>query len=418
MSANTSSTPAIEKPKSNRAKIWFLVHSWMAMPIWAFVFFICLTGTIATVSQEIVWLADPASRANPPAQAGSLLSFDEIVAVVKNEHPEAIIQSISRPVKSQFALTARISYPDTTIRRLYVNPYTGVIQGEAPRFDFRQFIRGLHGWLLLPWNNGYSWGWYLVCITALPMLVSLITGLVVYKRFWRGFLRPRLRFNVNARVFWGDFHRLAGIWSIPFIAIISITSIWFLLQGILQDNQISFSTAGPPIYVDRADVPQPDGISPTPPFISLDEATAAVETAFPDFQASFVSMPGNAYAHYRIGGRSVSYPLLFENVSVNPYNAKIEQTRRIADLSWLEIITGSMRPLHTGDFVGLTLKLVYFFFGILLTMMVFSGMMIWTKRTFRDTAAVIRERKAKKTTTPPTTIPPVTTYALKEGESS
>jgi uncharacterized iron-regulated membrane protein len=386
----------------------------MAMPIWAFVFFICLTGTIATVSQEIVWLADPASRANPPAEAGPLLSFDEIVAVVNNGHPEAIIQSISRPVKSQFALTARISYPDTTTRTLYVNPYTGVIQGEAPRFDFRQFIRGLHGWLLLPWNNGYSWGWYLVCITAIPMLVSLITGLVVYKRFWRGFLRPRLRFNVNARVFWGDFHRLAGIWSIPFIAIISITSIWFLLQGILQDNQISFSTAGPPIYVDRADVPQPDGISPTPPFISLDEATAAVETAFPDFQTSFVSMPGNAYAHYRIGGRSVSYPLLFENVSVNPYNARIEQTRRISDLSWLELITRSMRPLHTGDFVGLTLKLVYFFFGILLTMMVFSGMMIWTKRTFRDTAAVIRERKIKKQ--PNTSQIPA--YALQEGEST
>ncbi|WP_327124045.1 PepSY-associated TM helix domain-containing protein [Nitrincola sp. A-D6] len=92
----------------------------------------------------------------------------------------------------------------------------------------------------------------------------------------------------------------------------------------------------------------------------------------------------------------MSYPLLFENVSVNPYTAEIEQTRRISDLSWLEIITGSMRPLHTGDFVGLSLKLVYFFFGILLTMMVFSGMMIWTKRTFRDTAAVLRTRKTNK----------------------
>lgn len=417
MPTSTSTKAITEKPRANRAKIWFLVHSWMAIPIWAFVFFICLTGTIATVSQEIVWLADPASRANPPAQARALLSFDEIVAVVNAGHPEAIIQSISRPVKSQFALTARISYPDTTTRTLYINPYTGVIQGESSRFDFRQFVRGLHGWLLMPWTNGYSWGWYLVSITAVPMLISLITGLVVYKRFWRGFLSPRLRFNVNARVFWGDFHRLAGIWSIPFIAIISITSIWFLLQGILQDNQVSFSTAGPPIYVDRADVPQLSSNSQTPPFISLDEATAAVETAFPDFQASFVSMPGNAYAHYRIGGRSMSYPLLFESVSVNPYNAKIEQTRRISDLSWLEIITGSMRPLHTGDFVGLSLKLVYFFFGILLTLMVFSGMMIWSKRTFRDTTAVLRERKIKQQPNKQmdSQIP---AYALKEGESA
>lgn len=48
----------------SRTRLWFLWHSWLAMPIWAFLFFICVTGTIAVVSTEITWLVDPSMRAS------------------------------------------------------------------------------------------------------------------------------------------------------------------------------------------------------------------------------------------------------------------------------------------------------------------------------------------------------------------
>jgi uncharacterized iron-regulated membrane protein len=53
----------------------------------------------------------------------------------------------------------------------------------------------------------------------------------------------------------------------------------------------------------------------------------------------------------------------------------------------LELVTESMRPLHTGDFGGIWVKLVWFFFGLLLSMMVLSGLLIWSKRTALATAA-------------------------------
>jgi len=385
------------KPKS-RTKLWFLVHSWLAMPIWLFVFFVCLTGSIATVSQEIIWLVDPSVRANQPADQTRVLTYDEIIDVVHSTAPEVYIENITRPVKSQFALSASVSYPDSTTATIYINPYTGAIQGTASGFDFRQFIRAIHGWLLLPFDNGFTFfsiGWYIVSFLGIPMLLSLMTGLMVYKRFWRGFFSPRLRINRGSRVFWGDFHRLAGIWSIPFILIISITGIWFLIQALLFDNSISISSSGPPIYVAREDVPT--NMGDEPPMISPSDAVAVVTQQYPNVKPERVSVPGNTYNHYIVNGRSQSYPLIIEHFSVNPYNGKIEKTKRLSDHSSLELVTESMRPLHTGDFVGLTLKLVYFFFGLLLTMMVFSGMSIWTKRTFKASQAVIRERKATHT---------------------
>ncbi|WP_040547870.1 PepSY-associated TM helix domain-containing protein [Pusillimonas noertemannii] len=380
--------------KVSKSKLWFLVHSWLALPLWVFVFFVCVTGTIATVSQEIVWLANPAVRANAPSDDAQMLGYDAILEVIEREHPGAVVEFISRPVKSQFALTARVAYPDATEASLYVNPYTGQIQGSTSGFSFQQFMRALHGWLLVPFTEGFSLGWYIVAFLGIPMLASLVTGLVVYKRFWRGFLKPKLRLRQGGRVFWGDFHRLAGIWSIPFIAIIGVTSIWFLIQAVLFDNQISFSTFGVPPIVAREDIPVVAAGQP-PPGITLDRAAQIAQQTFPDLEASFVSLPSNAYDHIRVGGRG-AYPLLFETMSINPYTGAVEHTRRVSDRSTLELVTGSMRPLHTGDFAGTWLKLVYAFFGLLLSMMVFSGMLIWTKRTAKETVAEVKRRKSAR----------------------
>ena len=79
-------------------------------------------------------------------------------------------------------------------------------------------------------------------------------------------------------------------------------------------------------------------------------------------------------------------------MEVNPYNGKVERTRRVSDRSALELVTNSMRPLHTGDFAGVWLKLIYLLFGLTLTTLVFSGMMVWTRRTALETVKLVRYR--------------------------
>ncbi len=189
--------------KKSRSKFWFLVHSWLALPIWFFVLIVCVTGTLAVVSQEIVWLVNPEMRASKPSDDAQLLSYDQVIAAIKHAQPQTQVQGIVRPDESHFALEVSVTYPDGRPDKVYVNPYSGVIQGSAPTFNFRGFTRALHGWWLVPFTNGYSWGWYLVSLLGLPLLTSLVTGLVVYKRFWKGFFRPTLRIRHGARIFWG-----------------------------------------------------------------------------------------------------------------------------------------------------------------------------------------------------------------------
>ena len=374
--------------KKSRSKLWFLVHSWLALPIWFFVLIVCVTGTLAVVSQEIVWLANPDVRASKPSDDAELLSYQQVLTAINQAEPQTIVESISRSDESHFALTASVSYPDGRSVSVYVNPYTGVIQGISPDFNFEAFTRALHGWWLVPFTNGFSWGWYLVSFLGIPLLVSLITGLVVYKKFWKGFFKPTLRFNHGARIFWGDFHRLSGIWSIWFIAVISITGIWFLIEALLFDNHISISSEPVIPVVARESVPVSADGSP-PKIIDLDNAILIAQEKIPGLDASFVSLPSNAYSHLNVGGRGW-YPLMFQTATINPYNGEIDASRLLSDRTGLEFVTESMRPLHTGDFGGLWIKMIWFFFGLVLSMMVLSGLLIWTKRTALATANALK----------------------------
>lgn len=373
--------------KKSRSKLWFLVHSWLALPIWFFVLIVCFTGMLAVVSQEIVWLANPDVRASKPNDEAERLSYQQILDALHKAEPDMAVRSLSQPDGSHFALNANVTFPDGTAPTLYVNPYTGAIQGKSPDFSFEQFTRALHGWWLVPFTNGYSWGWYLVSLLGLPMLASLVTGLVVYKKFWRGFFKP-VRTGHGSRIFWGDVHRLAGVWSIWFIAVISITGTWFLIQAILGDNHITISSEPVVPVIAREDVPRTTDGTPAPR-IDLDEAARIATAQIPGLDISFVSLPATAYSHVSLGGRGW-YPLMFQSAEVNPYTRRVDSQFLLEDRSALEFVTESMRPLHTGDFGGLPIKLIWFFFGLVLTLMVLSGLLIWTKRTAQATAAALK----------------------------
>ncbi|UXY51886.1 PepSY-associated TM helix domain-containing protein [Pseudomonas tohonis] len=384
--------------KKSRSKTWFLVHSWLALPIWFFVFLVCITGTLAVLSEEIVWLANPDVRATAPSDDAQPLGYDQILAAIAKQDPSADVEWLAMPEERHFALTAAVTYPDTRTATLYVNPYTGQVQGSSPLFNFRQFTRALHGWWLVPFTNGYSWGWYLVSLLGLPMLASLVTGLVVYKRFWRGFLKPTLRFNQGTRIFWGDFHRLSGIWSIWFIAVISITGVWFLIRAILADTHVSISSAGLPTLIPRDEVPLVQPGQPVPR-VSMDQAVATATRTIPGFEVSFVMFSPDAYTPMEVGGRGW-YPLMYQTAELNPYTGELVGSRLLADRTPLEFVTESMRPLHTGDFGGIWVKMIWFVFGLLLSMMVLSGLLIWSKRTVIATAKAMKRHPRPTPATP------------------
>ncbi|MCY1181575.1 PepSY-associated TM region [compost metagenome] len=100
---------------------------------------------------------------------------------------------------------------------------------------------------------------------------------------------------------------------------------------------------------------------------------------------------------------------MYQTAQINPYTGEIAAAHLLADRSALEFVTESMRPLHTGDFGGIWIKLIWCFFGLLLSMMVLSGLLIWSKRTALATLNALK-REAKKERANPAPRPAVPSH--------
>ena len=120
-----------KSPKKSKSRLWFLVHSWLALPIWFFVLIVCFTGMLAVVSQEIVWLADPAVRANKPDADTERMSFQQVLEALNKAEPDMVVERLSQPDGSHFAVKASVTLPDGTSPTLYVNASVSGGTGEG-----------------------------------------------------------------------------------------------------------------------------------------------------------------------------------------------------------------------------------------------------------------------------------------------
>ena len=66
---------------------------------------------------------------------------------------------------------------------IYVDPATGEVTGHEYGHSLQDVMRALHYYLFIPGDVGF----YIVCSLAFVLFGSIVTGLIVYKKFWRGF---------------------------------------------------------------------------------------------------------------------------------------------------------------------------------------------------------------------------------------
>ena len=383
-----AAAPRTRKPRS---RYWFILHGWLALPIWVLLFFVCVTGTISVVSHEIVWLVDSRVRATNPADSEPV-GFDLMADAVRAEYPGAAMMYVNQRAP-YLATSFFVGLPDAPYATAYVNQYTGEVQGMIRGITFPEFMRSLHGWLLLPWDAGTSIGYYLVGFLGVIMIALLVTGFMVHKRVFRTLHDPILRRNRGARVWWGDVHRLLGAWSIWFVASVGLTGIWFLTQGILWDAEIPFEPF--PEVIARGDVPVVQRGSPPPKTLGFDAAIAAARTEIPDLQVKWLYAADGAFSPVTVLGKQ-SFPLISDYAAaaqVNPYSGEVMKSRTVGELSAVGIIDNVADPLHYGSFGGLWSRAVWVLFGLALSTLVFSGMLVWMKRTARATF-VPQEREA------------------------
>lgn len=359
------------------ARAAFTIHSWLGLSFCLLLTIILLSGTLAVFRDEIDWLIYPQSRVTPSVERAGI---DQVLTAVRTAHPEmGLIGQV--PVQGagpRTALNIIAVSPKDGVRRIWVDPYRGVVQGTTPFMMPGYFIGQFHSFLMIP-----TWGYVIVCSFTFFMLASLVTGLITYRKFWRGFVRrPRGR---NLRTTMGDLHRLGGVWSIWFLVIMVLTSFFYFWirvgEPLLNFPQAIVEHKHPQVADDVLDKMGPQ----SPAVLPLDVLAERVRKTFPDFDIRYVNLPDVHGAPVTFNGNTGEMfgPNLSE-VHVDPYRGEVlgyDLSRDGFTFAYVRVLTDAF---HFGDFAGIVSKFIWFLFGLVTTGLSITGVIVFWKRTARQ----------------------------------
>ncbi|MGB5918693.1 PepSY-associated TM helix domain-containing protein [Arcobacter sp.] len=357
---------------NNWRKPFWKLHLWMGLPFWLIIFFICITGTLAVVSYEITWLFNPGVRSSGEA----VFTISELITKIQEQVPGAKVLSMGT-IEPYLAHLAYVSLPDSPFARVWIDAGTGIVGEVSTGHTFRSIIRAIHGWLMMPEIGGVFIGWYIVCIFSIPLFISLVTGLIIYRKFWKSYKKPKIHTNKGTRPLLISLHKVGGVWAVWFGLIISITAIWFLVMMVLREISFPFEDLNKQVVISKKDLP----LLKTNEKMTLPNLDISVKKANEKIpNLDLVTLPSNAYEPLKVSGEKRT--LFFrDTVYINPYNNEILEVRLGTDKSFLSATATFMRALHVGNFGGFWIKILWFIFGLILSGLILSGMLMWTKRT-------------------------------------
>jgi len=341
-------------------KSLFTLHGWLGLNFGLLLFWVCLSGAIASLSYEIEWLTQPELRIEAEGPIRWQASYDAL----RSQYPEHQVGGFARDwpvVIDGLAWSSYLIRPDGDFAQVRVDPYAGEIVRAPTRLYLQDLARMFHYRFL---DSG-SWGFYLVCLVAFPLLFSIVSALLFFKRWWRYLFRLRIR--RGGRAFLSSLHRVTGVWSLIFGLIIAITGVWYLVEDFLPAEAFP---GYPTLSAERL-----TQAGPAPQALPLERYIEAAREAFPGLEPTGIYLPTGPEDVVQVRGRTgrILVRDRANAVFLDPFDASVvgvHDSSRDGALKWW---MNAADALHFGYWGGLASKILWAVFGLCLPVMVLTG---------------------------------------------
>ncbi|CAD5248200.1 Putative iron-regulated membrane protein (modular protein) [Alteromonas sp. 38] len=344
-------------------------HIWLGFNLAFLTALLLATGTIATISNEIDWLLQDDMRVSPE---GEKVSWGEMEANAKERaNPDDMLIMLTAGENDHFAYRATFLRANGTRYHVHVNQWTGDVTGTTPFLTVQRFFRDLHRYFFMPSFIGLP----IVSSLAIVLMISLYTGLKTTGRLKKDAFR--IRKGKGIRVLLSDLHKVAGIWSMWFITLMVITAFWYLIE-------FGFLVAG-----DGFEPPRPgpttqriEEFGDALPLLPADTIIARASSAFPNWAPQQILYPRSPKQAITVLGytQDIFVRARANRVFLDPVSGDVIQVQKSEDIAFDEYLNEMVDPLHFGTFGKLTTKLIWFTFGLLLTGLTITGVMMTYKR--------------------------------------
>lgn len=334
---------------------------------------VALTGSIFVFHNEIQDLTQHWRKVTPRDEA--FVPPSRLLENVRMKFPGAdagmvVYQNRERPAHV-------VTTIDNTFYNIYFNPYSGEITHiQNLEKDFFLFIEDLHMHLLLPDHIGKQ----IVGISTIIFIIMLGTGIILWWPKKRKNLKKNLKIKWDAR--WRrvnyDWHRTTGFY-ISFLALfMAITGLSFSYEWV-HESFYAIGNFGKDYPEDEVS-PEILNITDKVPANALDLSLSQTLKLMPESGMYFVWDQG-IKAPIVTG----AYPDALEfdhqsNFYFHPQSGELLRKHFYAEKSNGLKLQEMSYGLHTGQYFGLTGKIIAFFASLFVAGLPVSGFMIWWGR--------------------------------------
>ena len=310
--------------KSARKQL-YSVHAWIGFHLALLMTLVVVSGTIATISNEIDWLIQDDMRVVPD---GDKVSWGDMEAAIRQYKPDGAITYLTSMGGDYLAYRAWVTNPYGNREFVHVNQWTGEVTGTTHPITVQRIFRDFHRYLFLPATIGLP----LVTSLAFVLGVSLYTGLKSTRKLSAAMFR--IRTDKGTRILIGDAHKAIGVWSLWFLVVIIVTSVWYLIEFGVGKTIVPPAAGSykPPALLSEERVAE---FGPVIRDRNLSDVVAAAETAFPGLDVSAIAYPSSANRTFAVGGKAGN-PLVRVGsnvVSLDPETLDVLQIQKWREFS-------------------------------------------------------------------------------------
>ncbi len=366
-----------------RTNLW--LHRWTSLIATLPFLVLCLTGTVLIFHEEIDdalgVIPDAAHSADAPQQPLSVA-----VANAAAAYPDQRVLSVGIDAKNhpgvQLVITAprgETGFDNAQLR--FAELATGELIGESdPAKTLTGFLLELHAqWFLGPIGE------LIGALIALLVLLSLMSGIVVYAPYVRRVAFGVLRRGRGPRLLQLDLHNFIGALVLGWALVVTVTGFMLgfgsVALGIWQYTELAelraHAAGMAPVNAEQAPV-------------DVDRVFAAAKaTAPPDWNVVSVIFPGTDFStprHYTalLAGAEGAEERMLRVAIVDAATGEIAAVPEFP--LYLKAIFIS-EPLHFGDYGGLPLKLLWTACTWLTLFITANGAWLWWDRRRRRSRA-------------------------------
>lgn len=355
-------------------RVLFDAHAWGGAIASIFLVTMFLLGVVTLFHDELLPWQEPRVR-SPRATEERVLAVAQ-EALAKRLAPDAPSRiDIDLPNDESSWIRFGWQRPDKVDTAVWIDPVTGT---EVPeRSDLGHFLFLMHFLYPLPG------GMFIAGLLATLLLLVVTTGLgLQLGKFWRELLRFRPRESLRAM--WGDLHKVLGSIGLPYQAMIAWTAAIICLNATVIRPAVVHTAFDGSLANGLAAIGYPQGPRPAKkpgPVPDLAQALAVARQALPNAEHARLQVRalGDASVHIDVRGIERDGLYAFTTVKVAGDGTLIHARAAGGPGVTSKLIEGAY-ILHSGEFSGIGLRLVYALLGLFAILCVVTGNVVWLER--------------------------------------